>query len=88
MTGLGRGAEEVRASCRSEKRALRACRSRLASQTVSMTGAATRRPVSRSTSRSRNSEVEPRGARGQRRISGEREEAAQGGLRARRSSEV
>ena len=37
----------------SEKRSLRRCRSRRASHTVSTTGAATRRPVSRSTARSR-----------------------------------
>ena len=53
MARLRRGAEEVR-ELRSEKRALRAAGGGAASQTVADDRRATRRPVSRSTSRSRN----------------------------------
>ena len=74
-----RRAEELREGREPDAR-VRPSSSRRASQTVSTTGAATRRPVSRSTSRSRNAEVEARVVRHQHRVAGEAEEAPHGEL--------
>ena len=76
------------ASDASEKRSLLRRRSRRASQTVSTTGAATRRPVSRSTSPFEEGEVEASVVRRERSVSRESEEATDRQLRARRSPQV
>ena len=76
------------ASAASEKRSLRRWRSLRASQTVSSTGAATRRPERRSTSPSRKRDVEARVVRRERGVAREREEAADGHLRPRGAAQV
>ena len=75
-------------SCRSETRSLRPASRRRASQTVSRTGAAQRRPVSPSTARSRKDDVEARVVRDERRVARELEKAPERELDARRPPQV